>query len=114
MPTIYKICRAAEWTAAQAAGVYRGSEVDRRDGFIHFSTVDSVVETARRHFAGVADLVLVGFDDAKLGEALRYEPARGGTPFPHLYGSLDPKAALWVTPLPLGADGAHAFPALLT
>jgi uncharacterized protein (DUF952 family) len=112
MATVYKICRAAEWHDAQATGAYRGSEVDRRDGYIHFSTAAQVAETARRHFAGQPDLVLVAVDEAGLGARLRYESARGGALFPHLYGVLDPAAAVWVKPLPLGRDGLHVFPAL--
>ena len=38
MNTIYKICTATEWREAERAGVYRGSAVDHKDGFIHFST----------------------------------------------------------------------------
>jgi uncharacterized protein (DUF952 family) len=112
MAPIYKICRRAEWEAAQAAGAYTGSDVDRRDGYIHFSTAAQVAETARRHFAGQADLVLVAVEDAGLRERLRYEPARGAALFPHLYGPLDPTRVLWVKPLPLGRDGHHAFPDL--
>ena len=69
-------------------------------------------ETAERHFAGMADLVLVAFDDLGLGPELRYEPSRGGALFPHLYGRLDPVSALWVKPLPLDEDGRHIFPDL--
>ena len=114
MTVIYKICGAEEWQAAVAAGVFLGSAVDLRDGFIHFSTAAQVRETAARHFAGAGDLVLVAFDDAALGPALRYEPSRGGDLFPHLYSSLDPAAALWVKPLPLASDGNHIFPDDLT
>ena len=112
MATIFKICPVDLWNSAVAAGVFRGSAVDIRDGFVHFSTADQVRETAARHFAGQSNLVLVAFDDAALGPGLNYEPSRGGALFPHLYGPLDPKAALSATPLPLGADGAHAFPDL--
>jgi len=112
MATIYKICPAPLWRAATQAGVFRGSEVDLRDGFIHFSTAVQVVETAAKHFAGAGDLVLVAIDEGRLGPALRYEPSRGGDLFPHLYGSLDPNLALWVKPLPLAADGRHDFPDL--
>lgn len=114
MAFIYKICSAAEWQAAVTAGVFQGSAVDLRDGFIHFSTAAQVRETAARHFAGADNLVLVAFDDAALGPALRYEPSRGGDLFPHLYGSLDAATALCVKPLPLGDDGRHVFPDDLT
>ncbi len=112
MATIYKICPASLWHAATKAGIFRGSDVDLRDGFIHFSTAIQVFETAARHFAGAGDLVLVAVDERRLGPALRYEPSRGGDLFPHLYGSLDPNLAVWVKPLPLGADGGHLFPEL--
>jgi uncharacterized protein (DUF952 family) len=111
MATIYKICPAAMWEAAVAAGVFTGSPIDLKDGFIHFSTAAQAGETAAKHFAGQNALVLAAFDDGALSP-LRYEPSRGGQLFPHLYGPLDPKLALWVKPLALRADGSHAFPDL--
>lgn len=107
---IYKICPAALWNEAVAKGVFAGAPIDIADGFIHFSTADQVRETARKHFAGQRDLLLVAIDGSRLGEALRYEVSRGGALFPHLYATLDPAAALWVKPLRLGADGEHVFP----
>ncbi len=112
MPVIYKICPAALWREAERAGVFRGSEADRRDGFIHFSTAAQAVETAAKHFAGEPDLLLVGVDANRLGEALKWEPARGGALFPHLYGDLDLKAVTKVEPLPLAPGGRHTFPPL--
>jgi uncharacterized protein (DUF952 family) len=85
---IYKICPRAEWHAAVARGVYEGSAVDRKDGFIHFSSEAQVGETLRRHFAGQRDLLLIAVDPSALGTALRLEPSRGGALFPHLYGDL--------------------------
>ena len=111
MPTIYKICPADLWQQAVAASVFHGAPVDLADGFIHFSTGAQVRETAAKHFAGEAGLLLIAFDDATL-RPLRYEPSRGGVLFPHLYAPLDPKLALSVQPLPLGSDGAHMFPVL--
>ena len=112
MPTIYKICAAALWRDAQAAGVFAGTPVDARDGFIHFSTAAQVAETAARHFQGAVDHVLVAIDAARLGQALTWETSRGGDLFPHLYGPLSVDAVLWAVPLPLGADGRHVFPEL--
>lgn len=85
-PLVYKITTRAEWQQAEAAGVFQGSAVDRRDGFIHFSTAAQVPETARRHFAGQADLLLVAVDARAV--ALTWEPSRHGALFPHLYGPL--------------------------
>lgn len=109
---IFKISPEAAWREAEATGRYDGAPVDAADGFIHFSTADQVTETARKHFAGQTGLLLVAVDTHALGEALRYEPSRGGALFPHLYGPLPLSAVLWARPLPLGADGRHVFPEL--
>lgn len=112
MTLIYKIVPRALWAEAEAAGDFTGAPVDRKDGYIHFSTAAQVRETAAKHFAGQPDLLLVAIDSSTLGEALRWEPSRGGALFPHLYAKLPVSTARWVKPLPLGADGAHAFPPL--
>lgn len=112
MPLIYKICPRPLWDEAMAAAVFTGAPVDVRDGYIHFSTAAQAAETARRHFAGEGDLVLLAVEIADLGEPLRFEPSRGGELFPHLYGPLPLSAVRWVKPLPLGADGRHVFPDL--
>lgn len=108
--TVYKIVPRELWQTARAQGIFRGAAIDLTDGYIHFSTEAQMRETARRHFAGVEDLVLVAVDGAALGEALRFEPSRGGDLFPHLYAALPMAAVLWERPLPLGADGHHVFP----
>jgi len=108
---IYKILPEGAWRAALAAGAYEGSEIDRRDGFIHFSRADQVAETARKHFAGQTDLVLLEVEATALGAALRDEPSRGGALFPHLYGPLPVGLVQRTWPLPW--DGhAHELPAL--
>jgi uncharacterized protein (DUF952 family) len=109
--TIYHMCRAEEWRAAEAAGVYTGSSQDAADGFIHFSTAAQVRASAAKHRAGQDGLVLLSVDADALGAALKWEPSRGGALFPHLYGPLPAAAVTAVDPLPLGADGAHRFPA---
>jgi len=110
---IYKIFRAAEWQALETAGTTRGAPVDVSDGFIHFSTADQAIETAAKHFAGERDLVLAAIETAALGDALKWEPSRGGALFPHLYGELARSAVAWAAPLPLHG-GAHLFPEPVT
>jgi uncharacterized protein (DUF952 family) len=110
--TIYKICPRRLWQEAETAGVFAGAAIDLTDGYIHFSTADQLRETAAKHFAGQEDLLLIAVDAAALGEALKYEPSRGGALFPHLYAPLDLKAVRWVKPLPLDGAGGHLFPDL--
>ena len=107
MTPIYKICTASEWRDAERAGVYRGSAVDVKDGFIHFSTAEQAAETAAKWFAIQRDLVLVAVDADALGDKLKWEPSRGGALFPHLHGELSLKAVQRVDPLPLDETGRH-------
>jgi uncharacterized protein (DUF952 family) len=109
---LYKICPAALWREAEQTGVFTGSPVDLRDGYIHFSTADQARETAERHFAGQGDLVLLTVDAQVVAEHLKWEPSRGGALFPHLYHALPVEAVRRVDPLRLGPDGRHAFPDL--
>jgi len=108
---IFKLVAREDWAAACRKGVFEGSRDDRRDGFIHFSASHQVRETAARHFNGVGDVMLVAIDEALLGDALVWEPSRGGDMFPHLYGPLPIAATLWTRPLATGADGAPTIPA---
>lgn len=106
---IYKIFRAGEWSELQTRGETAGAPVDLADGFVHFSTAEQVAETAAKHFAGGPDLILLALDAEAMGDALKWEPSRGGALFPHLYRRLRRDEVIWAEPLPL-ADGAHQFP----
>jgi uncharacterized protein (DUF952 family) len=107
---VYKIVPDTLWRQAKEKGVFEGAEIDLRDGYIHFSTAAQARETARLHFAGQTGLILVAVDAPPLGEALKFEPSRGGDLFPHLYAPLSISSVLWEMPLLLGVDGQHAFP----
>ena len=95
MRFVYKIVGVEEWREAAARGSFRGSAVDLSDGYMHFSTAEQVPETAARHFLGRPDLLLAAVDIDKLGEALRWEPSRGGALFPHLYAALPLDQVVW-------------------
>jgi uncharacterized protein (DUF952 family) len=109
---IYKICPASAWREAERQGAFRGSEVDLRDGFIHFSTASQVEETARKHFFGQSGLFLIAVDASSLGDALRWERSRNDELFPHLYGELDLGAVMSVLSMHMRADGSHDIPEL--
>ena len=108
---VYKILPASAWAAALASGVYAGSDDDARDGFIHFSRAHQVAATARKHFAGKTDLLLLEVRAEALGAALRDETSRGGELFPHLYGPLPVSLVRRVLPLPWNGQ-AHDVPPL--
>lgn len=102
---IYKILGREAWVSALESGVFSGSAVDLNDGFIHFSTADQAMETARRHFTGQPDLVVLAIEADSLGADLKWEPSRGGVLFPHLHADLPTRLVLAVTAAPLGTDG---------
>ncbi len=107
---IFKILESEAWRSACREGTYIGSSDDVRDGFIHFSAPHQVAATAAKYFKGKHDLVIVAFDEAALGDALKWEPSRGGDLFPHLYGALPTAIAAWQKPLPLDPDGMPVIP----
>ena len=108
---VYKILRSDEWAALQRDERSVGAPVDVADGFVHLSNAAQVEATAQKHFEGVPDLQLLALDADSLGEALRWEPSRGGDLFPHLYRELLLADVSWDRPLPL-VDGRHVFPPL--
>lgn len=110
MTVIYKIAPVVDWESAVVRGVYEGSDHDRRDGFIHFSSRDQLLETAEKHFGGMTGLCLVAVASEELGEDLKWEPSRNGDLFPHLYGPLPLSCVLWVCEFPLRADGHFQIP----
>jgi uncharacterized protein (DUF952 family) len=110
---IYKIVPEALWRAAEALAEFDGAPVDLADGYMHFSTAEQVRETAAKHFAGQRDLLLLTVEAERLGEALKWEPSRGGDLFPHLYGKLQLADVLRVDKLPLREDGTHDFSGLV-
>jgi len=105
----YKLVDRVEWATALAVGAYAGSAVDLADGYIHMSTTAQLAETARRHYAGRSDLVLVEVGLAPLGEALKWEASRGGDLFPHLFAPLPARADAPARRLAVDADGVMRF-----
>jgi uncharacterized protein (DUF952 family) len=94
----YKLLDAAEWRRALAEGVFLGSETDLADGYIHLSTAAQLDETARKHFAGRTDLMRLTVDLDALGDAVVWEPSRGGALYPHIYGPMPTTAVIEAAP----------------
>jgi uncharacterized protein (DUF952 family) len=107
---IFKILRPAEWQEAQATTAYPGSAIDRKDGYIHFSTADQAAETAAKHFTDTDTVHVLAFKLADFPDALlKWEPSRGGALFPHLYAPLDVARACHQETLTRDKDGRHDF-----
>nr|WP_221230414.1 DUF952 domain-containing protein [Brevundimonas variabilis] len=98
-----------EWEAANATGPYGGSAVDLADGYIHLSGADTLLETARKYYAGQTDLLLLAVDLGTLGGTVVWEPSRGGALFPHIYGPLPVSAVKSARSLKVDEAGALIF-----
>ncbi|KZL19723.1 DUF952 domain-containing protein [Pseudovibrio sp. WM33] len=110
MSLIFKIAPKALWQEAEAAGFFAGEPIDLADDYIHFSSAETVKETAALYFAGQTDLLLIAVESEDFPEEqMKWEASRGGTLFPHLYGKFPAFKAIWVKPLPLDANGNHEF-----
>ena len=95
MTLVYKVVGQAEWAAAERDGVFRGAAIDLRDGYIHLSNGLQLEKTVALYFAERDDLILIAVEAERFGEALIWEPSRGGDLFPHLYAALALDAVAW-------------------
>ncbi len=106
----WKVLTAPQMAALEEEGVFGGAPVDLSDGYIHLSTEEQLPETLTKHFGGQDDLHLAAIDLAALGDAVRWEPSRGGQLFPHLYGKLPLTVVIAYGPLERDASGALVLP----
>ena len=109
---IFKIIDKDEWVKAKQLGTFEGSDVDKKDGFIHFSEEDQVSATLKKHYANKENLILLKVNTFKL-EHLLWEQASNGHMYPHLYSPLDVKNVEDEFELSLDDDGTHKLPEIL-
>jgi uncharacterized protein (DUF952 family) len=108
---VYKIMSNSELNQMRRDGVFRGSPADIADGYIHLSCGSQIAATLDKHFNGVVGLMLVAVDLSRLGDTVRWEPARGGQLFPHIHGHLPVEAVVSIATLERTADGTVRLPA---
>ncbi len=106
---IYKIFLGPEWAELDTKGETLGAPIDLADGFIHFSTAKQAGVTVAKYFADIDGLMLIAFETDALGDALKWEPSRGGDLFPHLYRPLKRAEVLWARSLTC-INGTFTFP----
>lgn len=108
---IYKILLPSQWAEFQAEGGFAGSAHDLRDGFVHLSGRDQVVETARRVFSAEPELVVAAVDTDAVAPWLRWEEsASRGESFPHVYAPLPLSAVVEVYHVAGAAEIEGALP----
>jgi len=114
---LYRLAEPADWHHAQQTGFFASADLVA-EGFIHASEAHQILETARRYYAGRADLVLLEWDETALAAAgVRVErewvPARQQH-FAHVFGPVPLGAVRRVWPFGGGeSSGFQLPPALL-
>ncbi len=106
----YKVLTAGQIEALEQDGTFVGAPVDLADGYIHLSTSDQLDETVSKHFAGQDHLHVAAVDLTVLGDAVIWEPSRGGQLFPHIYAELPLSAVIAYGPLERDRDGKAKLP----
>ncbi|RZK03046.1 MAG: DUF952 domain-containing protein [Novosphingobium sp.] len=106
----YKVLTADQMAALEGDGSFSGAPVDVADGYIHLSTADQLDETVAKHFAGQSELQVAAVDLPVLGEAVVWEPSRGGALFPHIYAALPLSAVIAYAPLERDEAGKVKLP----
>ena len=106
----YRVMSEAEVQQMRRDGVFHGSAADIADGYIHLSCGSQLAATLHKHYRGVAGLMLAAVDLSLLADAVRWEPARGGELFPHIYGSLPAASVTAVLTVERTADGVVRLP----
>jgi uncharacterized protein (DUF952 family)/uncharacterized damage-inducible protein DinB len=101
---LHHLALAEDWERALVeGGPYRVSTVGRsleQVGYIHLSFAEQVGATARRHYAGSEDVLVLEIDPRRLHSEVRLETADGSAErFPHLYGPLPLDSVVSVHPL---------------
>ncbi len=109
-PVAYKVLTAEQMAALEKDGVFTGAPVDLADGYIHLSTHAQLTETVDKHFAGQTGLWVAAVDLEALGDAVKWEPSRGGQLFPHIYGDLPLSVVLAYSELVRDDRGQVALP----
>jgi uncharacterized protein (DUF952 family) len=96
---IYRIVPSSDWQLTLENGLVPLGPTDKRDGFVHMSTEQTLIETANLYFKPSDEPVVLEVVVEKLEAELKWEPAasRGGMLFPHLYAAGIPLAAIRAT-----------------
>ena len=88
---VYKILSIEEWDKAQKSG-FINTNLDIKDGFIHFSTASQLATSLELYFSNHQEVILLLPNMKKIKANLKYESIKPDSKrngfFAHLYGDL--------------------------
>ena len=93
---VYKILTLKEWESFQNNGCFEGSDMDKKDEFIHAAFEDQCSKIIKKFFKGIKPLFLLELDISLLAKGcLKIEANKqGGEKYPHLYGDFPLSAVI--------------------
>ena len=106
---VYKICTKSEWSEAKQKNIFKGTALDLKDGYIHFSDKDQVKQTLNKFYVNQTNLIILKVDAQKL-ESLTWEQSTDGNMFPHLYSDLNLDFVIKEYDVNLKDNGKHDLP----
>ena len=93
---IFHIATEEQWLNAKRLGEYTHASLEK-EGFIHCSTREQIVNTANRYFMDYPHIFVLHIQEDKLKAKVTYEPSTGGELFPHIYGTINLDSIVNVT-----------------
>ena len=105
---IYHIAREKDWLEALNKGIYFPPAF-LEEGFIHCSTEAQLLGSARRHFAGETELIILHIVEKRVKNFLKWEGKDPENLFPHIYAKLPLEAVETTRTLILNKDGSYEF-----
>lgn len=105
---ILHIVKKEEWENALIKGEYSPESL-LKEGFIHCSTPEQIIEVANNIYKNEKNLVLLCIDTSKVKADILFEC--GGSPnYPHIYGKLNLDSIIKVVPFEPDSNGYFNLP----
>ena len=105
---IYHLTLPEYWEPAMSSGQYEHPTL-KTEGFIHCSTKEQLHRSAAKHFADKDEILVLFLVEKRVKDTLRWEPAKSGELFPHIYGPIQVEAVESVRMLLRTALGKYEF-----
>ena len=93
---VYRVVSKEDWEITKQVGRVPRCGSDERDGYVHLSTAETMLQTANLYFEPAEEPLIIEIQSQSLGEALRWEKvaSRNDQIFPHLYAEGIPYPAV--------------------
>ena len=83
---VYRVISKEDWEIAKQVGRVPRCGSDERDGYVHLSTAETMIQTANLYFEPAEEPLIIELQSQALGTSLRWEKvACQDQSFPHLY-----------------------------